>query len=320
MTGFAYWGVVPCKRGYFTEIIITWLPKQHLEIVLFSSQKKNPLFPAHPGDLSKILKLILSGVFSKSLCVTVQLFRCFFSCNCTWVQSQCRSGGLIASDWRLIPIARSSLQQGLELSSLTCLTPHLALCLVLIYLPSHPISVQAQLITHNSLCTHPQQREWIAPPAVEFQGHVCLLYTGTQLRHSAKISSWVPGTMLLSIHQAGEKDASPKREYQEHFCATGRMTRRVLGESFCKAEHGFWNTSHHSCVNSVVSVLFALPYLSFLGQQWIESAQRLTHAFGMTRFISDSSHQINKFLPPPAHYCGYERANSILEQSMWGWE
>lgn len=148
---FCLLGCSSLQENSFTEVIITWLPKWHLEIVLFSSQKKNPLFSAHPGDLSKILKLILSGVFSKSLCVTVQLFRCFFSCNCTWVQSQCRSTGLIASDWRLILSARSSLQQGLELSFLTCLTPHLALCLVLIYLPSHPVSVQAQLVTYSSL-------------------------------------------------------------------------------------------------------------------------------------------------------------------------
>lgn len=103
----------------------------------------------------------------------------------------------------------------------------------MIYLPSHPISVQAQLITQSSLCPHPHQREWPAPPAVEFQGHVCLLYTGTQLRCSAKNSSWVPGTMLLSIHQAGEKDASPECEYQERFCAAGQMTRNFSGESFC---------------------------------------------------------------------------------------
>lgn len=155
---------------------------------------------------------------------------------------------------------------------------------------------------------------------MEFQGHVCLLYTGTQLRCSAKNSSWVPGTMLLSIYQAGEKDANPECGYQEHFCATRQMIRKFSGESFCKAEHGFWNSSHHCCVNSVVSAVFALPYLRFLGQQWIQSAQRLTHAFGMTRSISDSSHQINNFLPPPAHCSGYERASSILEESMWGWD
>lgn len=177
-TGFAYWGVVPSTRGSscqvnFTEVIITWLPKHRLDIVLFSSQKKNPLFPAHPRDVSKILNLILSGVFSKCLCVTVQLFRCFFSCNCTWVQSQWRSAGLIAPDQTLMLSARSSLQQGLELRFLTCLTLHLALCLVFIYLPSHPASVQAQLITYNCSCTHPHQREWRAPPAVEFQGRVC---------------------------------------------------------------------------------------------------------------------------------------------------
>lgn len=148
----------------------------------------------------------------------------------------------------------------------------------------------------------------------------CLLYTGTQLRCSAKNSSWVPGTMLLSTYWAMEKDGSPKGEYQEHFCATGQMTRKVSEERFCKAVRGFWNTSLHCCVNSAVSAIFALPYLRFLGQQWIQPAQRLTRAVGMTRSISDFRHQINNFLPPPAHCCGYERAGSILEESMWGWE
>lgn len=144
----AYWSVVPCKRGSFTEVIITWLPKQHVGIVIFFIQKRNHPFPAHPGDLSKILKLMLSGVSSKPLCVTVQLFRCFFSCNCTWVQSQCSSPGLAASDWRLILLAWSSLQQGLQLRFLTCLILLLALCLGLIYWPSHPISVQALSSLH----------------------------------------------------------------------------------------------------------------------------------------------------------------------------
>lgn len=70
---------------------------------------------------------------------------------------------------------------------------------------------------------------------------------------------------IINIPGWGKRMQVPNMNIKSVFCATAQMTRKTLGESFCKADHGFWNSSHHCWVNSVVSGPLHCHIWGFLG-------------------------------------------------------
>lgn len=146
---------------------------------------------------------------------------------------------------------------------------------------------------------YPHQTEWVAPPAVEFQGQLCLLAQSWDAVPKIQAECQEPG--YYQYTRLGKRMHVQNMNIKSISVLQDKWQENFLEKSFARLSMDS-ETPLTTAVLTLQSLLSALPHLRFLGQQGIQSAQRLT----CDQIHLWLSHQINNSLPPPAHCGGYE--------------